>query len=325
MVSALRSLATALIAAHVESFMASKNPASLMQRSAKVKEAPPVMVEFGGSLSGENLELKTQCGDTIIYDLDVPNWGEDDKVDQMETTAVVFLQSLALPKVNEMSVSLRGWCRRKRYAFIVADYHGTGRSQGDGNNATITRWLEDTITLLEKVASPSKYAKVVVVGAGVGGWIAALAAMKRPDLVGGIVGLAADPDFTEELLLKRLPEDVIERIMGGSEQVKWGGRVYPITRELIEDARNHLILNDTSRVLPIKCPVRLLHGTLDEEVPYETAIRFASLIQTKDVFVSLSKSAHYMVEIDDFKRTRLAIQDCRESIVKFDLRCPSSG
>ncbi|KAJ1455680.1 Alpha/Beta hydrolase protein [Pelagophyceae sp. CCMP2097] len=225
-----------------------------------------------------------------------------------------------------MSSSLRTWCRRNEYSFLCADYHGIGRSRGDISQATISLWLDDTLTLLEAVVPPTQHRRVVIVGAGVGGWIACLAAMKRPELVGGIVGLAADPDFTEELLLKRLPADVIERVMNGMEQVRWGDKIYPISRALIEDARKHLILNGPpEEKLPISCPVRLLHGLLDEEVPYDTAIRLASRVETQDVIVSFSKARHYMDEIDDFKRTRLAVQDCIEAIFFYDLESPMSG
>lgn len=274
--------------------------------------------EVTGRVSGRDLETMSKAGVPIVYDAEHPV-GVDDPV------AVVFLPSLALPKVNAMSGSLRTWCRREKYSFVCADYHSIGRSQGDKNDATISRWLEDTETLLENVVPPSNHRRVVVVGAGVGGWIACLVAMRRPDLVGGIVGLAADPDFTEELLLKRLPQDVIDRVMDGYEDVRWGDKVYPITRNLIEDAKKHLILDEPERTLPIQCPVRLLHGLLDEEVPYDTAIRLANRCETDDVTVSLSRARHYMDEIDDFQRTRLAIQDCIESIFFYDLRSPSSG
>ena len=138
-------------------------------------------------------------------------------------------------------------------------------------------------------------------------------------------GLAADPDFTEELLLKRLPPDVIARVMDGEEKVQWGDRVYDITRNLIVDAKDHLIMEGDDRGLAIQCPLRLLHGLYDEEVPFDTAIRLANRVQTDDVIVSLSRSRHYMDEVDDFKRTRLAIQDCIDSIFFYDLRSPSSG
>lgn len=239
--------------------------------------------------------------------------------------AVVFLPSLWLPKVNAMSSALRSWCRKQGHSFVVADYHGVGRSAGAVEEGTISKWVEDATTLLTTVAAPATHKRVVLVGAGVGGWVACRIAMESPELVGGIVGIAADPDFTEDLLLKRLPEDAITEIMEGCKMVEWGETRYPISRNLVVDARKHLMLDGPDRVLPIQCPVRLLHGLEDEEVPYDTAIRLADRIATEDVTVSLSKSGHYMDDIDDFKRTRLAVQDCLECIFVPDLRSPTSG
>ena len=125
---------------------------------------------------------------------------------------------------------------------VVADYHGVGRSKGNIEEACLSKWLADTKQLIETVASPNDHRRVVLVGAGVGGWIAVRLAQTDPELVGGVVGLAADPDFTEDLLLKRLKPDVIERIMDGMELIKWGDCSYPISRKLIEDARDHLLL-----------------------------------------------------------------------------------
>jgi pimeloyl-ACP methyl ester carboxylesterase len=268
--------------------------------------------------SGRDLILDAGDESSIIFDAEHPT--------SADPAAIVFLPSLSMPKVNAMSSSLRTWCRKNEYSFVVADYYSIGRSEGDVAKATISKWVADTITLLNTVASPKDHRRVVLVGAGVGGWIACRVAMEEPELVGGIVGLAADPDFTEELLLKRLPGDVIERIMEGMEEIKWGGGTYTITKALIQDARDsHLLLDGPDRTLDIQCPVRLLHGLEDEEVPYSTAIRLANRIKTEDVTVSLSKSGHYMDDIDDFKRTRLAIQDCIESIFVVDLRSPSSG
>ena len=268
--------------------------------------------------SGRDLLLSSADGPpTIVFDADHA---------EGDPAVVVFLPSLALPKVNAMSSSLRGWCRKNKHSFVVADYHGIGRNKGDIGEACISKWLADTKTLIETVASPNDHRRVVLVGAGVGGWIAARLATQAPELVGGIVGLAADPDFTEDLLLQRLEPEVIEKIMEGSELVEWGDCSYPISRLLILDAReNHLLLEGPDAGLNIQCPVRLLHGLEDEEVPYTTAVRLANRIKTEDVTVSLSKSGHYMDNIDDFKRTRLAIQDCIESIFVLDLRSPSSG
>ena len=294
-------------------------PRAAPARSLALRSTVAAVDRTNWETSGRDLILTSADGTSdIVFDAEHAPAGGD-------PAAIVFLPSLALPKVNAMSSSLRTWCRKNKYSFVVADYHGVGRSKGDIEEACLSKWLADTKQLIETVASPNDHRRVVLVGAGVGGWIAVRLAQTDPELVGGVVGLAADPDFTEDLLLKRLKPDVIERIMDGMELIKWGDCSYPISRKLIEDARDHLLLKGPDGGLDVQCPVRLLHGLEDEEVPYTTAVRLANRIKTEDVTVSLSKSGHYMDDIDDFKRTRLAIQDCLESIFVLDLRSPSSG
>ena len=75
----------------------------------------------------------------------------------------MFLPSLALPKVNAMSSSLRTWCRKNKYSFVVADYHGVGRSKGNIEEACLSKWLDDTKQLIETVASPNDHRRVVLV------------------------------------------------------------------------------------------------------------------------------------------------------------------
>jgi len=120
----------------------------------------------------------------------------------------------------------------------------------------------DTIAIIEKIigenANIIDKKGAVLVGHGVGAWISMVVAAKRPDLVGGIVGMSADPDFTEELLWKKLPEDVKNTIMTkGVCEITWGTEKYPISKNLIEDGRQNLLLTKGAGSIPIKCPVRL--------------------------------------------------------------------
>ena len=106
---------------------------------------------------------------------------------------------------------------------------------------------------------PKCQGKVVLVGQGVGAWISIVVARLRPDLVSGIVGMSSDPDFTEELLWKNLSDDVKEKIMSEGEAViTWGSEKYPISRKLIEDGRENLLLTGEPGSIPVKCPVRLV-------------------------------------------------------------------
>jgi pimeloyl-ACP methyl ester carboxylesterase len=162
--------------------------------------------------------------------------------------------------------------------------------------------------------------KVIIVGGGIGMWVALNIARSHPDRIAGIMGLAADPDFTENLLWRFLPEetkvswcwqrpvllpplivaftspflapqnDIMER-----EYVSlyWGGQGYSISKALIEDGRKHLLLEGTDGGLNVSCPVRLLHGLDDKEVPYDISLKLAKRLKARDVTVTLIKGADH--------------------------------
>jgi hypothetical protein len=158
------------------------------------------------------------------------------------TPAIVFLPALIREKNEAKSIYLKSLCKKADLTFLCADYLGVGKSGGKFADGSVTRWSDDTISLIEKLIAPYER-KVVLVGHGLGAWISIIMATKRPDLISGVVGLAADPDFTEELLWKRLPEDVKEKIMSeGTYTITWGNERYPISKNLIEDGRKNLLL-----------------------------------------------------------------------------------
>lgn len=217
-------------------------------------------------------------------------------VKENPTDLIVYLNNLADFKNNEKSSDVFEYCRKKNANFLCFDWFGRGKSTGKLMEATVSRWKKDTIHFLENqaehVTGGIAGVKAVLVGAGVGGWVAVLVALERPDLVRGIVGLSADPDFTEDLLWSQLPEDVKEAIMrDGFREVKWGCRqeVYPITSSLIEDGRNNLVLRGGKDSLEIMCPVRLIHSLGDEEVPYSVPLRLADAIQTNNIRIIMPK------------------------------------
>ncbi|CAN0216545.1 unnamed protein product, partial [Phaeothamnion confervicola] len=137
-----------------------------------------------------------------------------------ESPTVVYLPAFDSPKNDLKATIIERLCSTMGRTYLSADWYGVGRSTGDFSKGTVTRWAEDTIKLIEAVA-PTK--KCVLVGGGVGGWVSVLVALRRPDLVCGLVGLAADPDFTESLLWKYLPEEKKAEIMEkGTSNVTWG-------------------------------------------------------------------------------------------------------
>eukprot|EP00166_Cyanidium_caldarium_P002649 ctg_2594.g579 len=111
---------------------------------------------------------------------------------------VFFLPGLAKSRYNTKLVEVEMYCRATSQGVLCADYVGTGRSSGNfADSGTISLWAEHAVALLDKVLD--RCGRVILVGEGVGGWIALLATLKRPNRVCGIIGLAADPDFTEDI------------------------------------------------------------------------------------------------------------------------------
>lgn len=271
-------------------------------------------------MNGRNLNLQVPGG-SICYDFYPASSG----------SPVLYLPSLTRPKNEAKASNLQAWCRRNDHSFLCADYFGVGRSSGSFTDGSVGRWASDSIVLIESALKPPNgkpQEKVVLVGHGVGAWVSFIVAMRRPDLVSGIVGLAADPDFTEELLWKKLPEDIKTKIMTeGVADVKWGLQTYPISRALIEDGRKNLLLSGGPNSLPVRCPVRLIHAINDEEVPYSLALKLIDNCASADASLLLIKgSTHSMEGQNDMTAMRDMLQEVLNAFKgDFDLRSPGSG
>lgn len=276
---------------------------------------------------GRNLQLPVSEGNFICYDF--LHSGA-----QSKAPTIVYLPGLVRERNEAKSINLQSLCKRTDMKFLSADYFGVGRSSGSFEDGTVSKWTEDTILLLDTVLKQSepggKSGPVVLVGHAIGAWISFLVALKRPDLVDGIVGMSADPDFTEALLWTNLDEPVKQEIMkNGVAQVQWGKEVYPITRNLIEDGRNNLLLSGhTPGSLPIHCPVRLIHAQKDEEVPFEMSLKLIENCASTDASLVLIKSSSHAMEAErDFKTMRNMIREVIEASQgsRFDLTSPGSG
>jgi pimeloyl-ACP methyl ester carboxylesterase len=154
---------------------------------------------------------------------------------------------------------------------------------------TVGRLHGDTLAVIDELTE----GRLVLVGSSIGGWLMLLAALARPERVKGLVGIAAAPDATEDLMWQRmnfeLREDVITK---GAVRVpsKYDAAGYLITRKLIEEAREHLVMRAP---LDIDRPVRLLHGMMDPDVPFETSLTLADRLTGSDVQVTLVKDGDH--------------------------------
>lgn len=216
------------------------------------------------------------------------------------------------------SNAIKIFAERQRQGFLVMDYRGIGRSEGDFVKCCLSDWIADTLRIIDEVID----GPVVLVGAGIGGWIGLHVARLRPKFVCGLVGINADPDFTEDLLLPSLTEEqkkIIEDT--GVLDLPWGYRSYPISKKLIDDARERwLIMNKGPGSVDVNCPVRLIQGMADEEIPPERALKVISLVKSDDASCTFVKNGDHTLENDDdFRRIWEAVSDVSSKFFEYDL------
>lgn len=236
---------------------------------------------------------------------------------------VVYLPALNQTRHGSKSFALQVWAKRNGQGFMSADYYGLGRSEGEYVDGTISKWTEDTIHMLKNVVK----GPVVLVGAGVGGWIAMHVAIKLPKQVKGIVGVSADPDFTTDVVLPALDAETKKKIRDtGMADIVWGLNQYTISQKLIDDAENMLLLQGGSKSIPITCPVRLNQGLGDEEIPPNRALKISDALQSDDVVITYAKFGdHLLDDEEDFRRMTNDVKELCAKFYEFDLSSPTSG
>jgi pimeloyl-ACP methyl ester carboxylesterase len=204
------------------------------------------------------------------------------------TPMVVFLPGFRSDMNGEKAVHLATHCAARGQAMLRFDYSGHGASTGRFEDGTIGIWAADALAVIDQLTE----GPLILVGSSMGGWIALLTARARPHRIAALIGIAAAPDFTETLMWAAMSQ--AERATLTNEGVlhvpSQYGDPYPITRGLIEDGRNHLLLHAP---IPLACPVRLLHGQCDPDVPWETSLRIAERITGPDVHVTLVKDGDH--------------------------------
>lgn len=242
-----------------------------------------------------------------------------------DSPTIVFLPGFFFSRSQQAKANaLEILAKRNKRAILVAEYLGVGKSEGDFTyEGTLTRWISDVVTLIDTVVQD----RVLLVGAGVGGWIMLHVAMQRPRAVVGLLGINPSVDFTHDLIIPNLTE--AQRTELESKDVAtihWGFRDYPISKALLKDAEQWLVLTGGVDSLPIHCPVRLLQGLNDEEIPASRILKLVDKIATEDCIVSFVKYGDHFLESEaDFRRMWHYICEISDSYFEYDLTSPTSG
>jgi pimeloyl-ACP methyl ester carboxylesterase len=207
--------------------------------------------------------------------------------------------------------ALDQWATKQGRACLRFDYSGHGESGGDFAEGTITRWLEESLAVYSHFAKGPQ----VVIGSSMGGWLALLlvrrlAGAKAAAPVAGMVLIAPAADFTEELMWKQFPGDIKREIESKGLWLRpsaYGEDPYPITKRLIEDGRNHLVLG---AMIETGCPVHILQGVKDPDVPWQHAQELITRFARDDVVLTLIKDGdHRLSRPEDIERLIAAVAE----------------
>lgn len=217
--------------------------------------------------------------------------------------AVLFLPGLASTMAGIKAEHVERHCAALGHGFAALDYRGHGGSEGRFEDGCVADWLEDALAVIDQVAA----GPLVLVGSSLGAWLAILLALRRPDRMAGIVGIAAAPDATADLIAPAL--DPARRRQLAASGICYlpsrYGPPLPITRRLLEDGERHLVLRGP---LPIRAPVHLLHGQADLDVPWRTSLALAGRLESDAVTVELvADGDHRLSRPQDLRRVTAAL------------------
>jgi pimeloyl-ACP methyl ester carboxylesterase len=250
-------------------------------------QSPTRAVEIAGRLS---------VGDVALAWRRIPGDGP----------TIVWLGGFHSDMTGTKAQAVADWAASNGRAFLRFDYFGHGASEGDFVEGTITRWRGDVLAMLDELAA----GPVVLVGSSMGGWLACLAALVRPERVRALVLIAPAADFTEALLRPSLPPEALLALERDGEWVRpsaYDTAGYPIGAALLEDGARWTILGGP---VPVHAPVRILQGGADPDVPWTHALALARAIESEDVVFTLIKDGdHRLSRPSDMARLIAAVED----------------
>jgi pimeloyl-ACP methyl ester carboxylesterase len=207
---------------------------------------------------------------------------------------LLFLPGYASDMDGTKAVSLDAWAAERGIGMARFDYSGTGLSSGEFADGTLDRWLDEALAVADLTESP-----LITVGSSMGGWIALHLALRRPDRVRGLLGIAAAPDFTE---WGYEAED--RQTLGSTGRLErpnpYGGDSELTTLGFWQSGERMKLL---AGEIGIDCAVRLIHGTADEEVPLDIAMRLSAQLRSADVQLWMVKGGGHRLSAPHEIRT----------------------
>ena len=206
---------------------------------------------------------------------------------------VVFLHGLMSDMNGTKALAIEEHLKKIGHGYIRFDCRGHGESGGKFQNFGINDWAEDVSLILNKLTNNP----VVLIGYSMGGWSMLLTAINHPEKILGLIGIAAAPDFTENILSRLSKENLELLTLNGFVEIpsEYDESPYIISKILIDSGKNNLLL---IHEIPINCPVHLFHGSDDEDVPLETSLKLIKNLKSDEVQLTLVKNSNHQFSKD---------------------------
>ena len=208
--------------------------------------------------------------------------------------ALLFLPGYASDMDGAKAIAIDSFAGRRGLGMLRFDYSGTGSSAGSFADGTLERWIDEALAVADALSD----GPLIVIGSSMGGWIALHLALRRPERVEALVGIAAAPDFTDWGFTAEQKRELAER--GRTERPNPHGGEAQLTTRAFWDSAEKLRLLDAP--IAVDCPVRLIHGEGDSEVPVAIAMRLVRQLRSADVQLTILKGGgHRLSEPNEIK------------------------
>ena len=223
-----------------------------------------------------------------------------------DVPTVVWIGGFRSDMEGTKALALEAAARERGWNYVRYDHFAHGQSSGDWKQATIGRWREDAVALIDSLEGP-----VIPVGSSMGGWVALLATLARPERIKGLVLVNPAQDFTEKLMWPGLADHERQAILREGETVitEEGLGSYVLTRRMFEEARDWLLLDS---VIEIAAPIHILQGRADDVVPWRHQVDLAEHLTGGDLRLDLIEGGdHRLSTPTDLARLVEAVEAMR--------------